>query len=188
MGAHDVFGDGEAEAGAARFAGAGFIDAIEAFEEARKVLGRNAGAEITDIKFDAAVGGAARRVRCGRPNGRTSWRCRSGWKTPGESLRGRRTPRAAIRRSHCRHGIEDLELHALAARNFTKTFFGIIQKFDGRNGLGVEAGLAGFDPGQSEQIFCEARHAGGVFADDFQKLAGGAGVLGNESSRVSEYP
>src|ERR1700690_4006910 len=33
VGEHDVFGDGEAESGAAGFAGAGFVDAIEALEK-----------------------------------------------------------------------------------------------------------------------------------------------------------
>ena len=62
VGEHDVFGDGEAEAGATGFAGAGFIDAIEAFEKARQMLGGDAGAEILHIKFDSefdtAAGGA----------------------------------------------------------------------------------------------------------------------------------
>src|ERR1700675_1232204 len=52
VGQHDVFGDGEAQAGAAGFAGAGFVDAIEAFEQAGQVLGGDAGAEIFDIKLD----------------------------------------------------------------------------------------------------------------------------------------
>src|SRR5258708_37218118 len=54
VGEHDVFGDGETEAGAAGFAGAGLVDAVEALEEAGQVLGGNAGAEILHIKFDAA--------------------------------------------------------------------------------------------------------------------------------------
>src|ERR1035438_2630092 len=61
VGEHDVLGDGEAESGAAGFAGAGLVDAVKALEEARKMLGRNAGAEILNIKFnpefDAAFGG-----------------------------------------------------------------------------------------------------------------------------------
>ena len=58
MGTHDVLGDGEAEAGPAGFAGTGFVDAVETFEKARKVLGGNAGAEVADIKFDATLRGA----------------------------------------------------------------------------------------------------------------------------------
>ena len=54
VGQHDVFGDGEAEAGAAGFAGASFVDAIEALEETRKVLRGNAGAEIPHTEFDRA--------------------------------------------------------------------------------------------------------------------------------------
>ena len=80
----------------------------------------------------------------------------------------------------------DLQFHALAAGDLAETFFGVVQQFDGRDGLGIEAGLAGFHARQREQVFGEARHAGGVFADDFQKLAVGAGIVGARSSRVSE--
>ena len=52
MGQHDVFGDGESQASAAGFARTGFIDAIEALEETREVLGGNAGAEILYAEFD----------------------------------------------------------------------------------------------------------------------------------------
>ena len=45
VGAHDVFGDGEAEAGSPGLSGAGFVDAVEAFEEAGQVFGGDAGAE-----------------------------------------------------------------------------------------------------------------------------------------------
>src|SRR5712671_5431003 len=52
MGQHDVFGDGQAEAGASGFAGAGFVDAIETFEQAWKMLGSDAGAKILDEEFN----------------------------------------------------------------------------------------------------------------------------------------
>ena len=52
VGEHDVLGDGESEAGAAGFAGAGFVDAIETFEEARKVFGGDAGTEVLHEEFD----------------------------------------------------------------------------------------------------------------------------------------
>ena len=55
-----------------------------------------------------------------------------------------------------------------------------MQEFDGRDGFGVEAGLAGFHARQSQQVFGETRHAGSVFADDFEELAVGSGVLGAE--------
>ena len=58
MGQHDVLGDGEAEAGASGFAGAGFVDAIEALEQAREVLGGNAGAEVLDEEFHGVGNGA----------------------------------------------------------------------------------------------------------------------------------
>ena len=52
MGEHDVFGDGEAEAGASGFAGAGFVDPIEAFKETGKMFEGDAGAKILDEEFD----------------------------------------------------------------------------------------------------------------------------------------
>lgn len=52
VGQHDVLGNSQAEAGSSGFAGASLIDAIEAFEEAREVLGGNACAEILDAEFD----------------------------------------------------------------------------------------------------------------------------------------
>jgi len=58
VGEHDVFSDSEAEAGAAGFAGASFVDAVEALEEARKMLRSNAGAEILHEKFHSVGNGA----------------------------------------------------------------------------------------------------------------------------------
>src|SRR5579859_1242970 len=60
VGAHDVLGDGQAEAGAAGFAGAGFIDAVKAFEEAGQMLGGDSGAEVTHIELDGALRAAGR--------------------------------------------------------------------------------------------------------------------------------
>ena len=52
MGQHDVLDDGEAEAGAAGFARAGLVDAIEALEDALQVLGGDAGAEVLNGELD----------------------------------------------------------------------------------------------------------------------------------------
>ena len=52
----DVLSDGESEAGASGFTGAGFIDPVKAFKQAPEVLGGDAGAEITNIEFDAGLG------------------------------------------------------------------------------------------------------------------------------------
>ena len=68
----------------------------------------------------------------------------------------------------------------MTAGDFAETFFGVVQEFDRRDGLGIEASLAGFDAGQSQQVFGEARHAGGVLADDLEKLAVGTGIFGAE--------
>ena len=53
MGKDDVFGNGEPQAGAARFAGAGSIHPVEAFKQASQVLGRNARAEILNVELDS---------------------------------------------------------------------------------------------------------------------------------------
>src|ERR1700722_5956326 len=58
VGEHDVLGDSEAEAGAAGFARSRFVDAIEALEKARKMLGGDARAEILHVEFDSTAGGA----------------------------------------------------------------------------------------------------------------------------------
>src|SRR5690349_10151752 len=55
VGAHDVLGDGEAEAGASGFAGARFVDAIETLEEARQMFGRDSSTVVADIEFDAPL-------------------------------------------------------------------------------------------------------------------------------------
>src|SRR6266576_6699081 len=51
MGQHDVLGDGEAEAGAAGFAGACLVHAIEALEQARQVLGGDSRSEVTHVEL-----------------------------------------------------------------------------------------------------------------------------------------
>ena len=51
MGEHNVLGNGKAKAGASGFARAGFVDTIEAFEQARKVLRGDARAKILDEEF-----------------------------------------------------------------------------------------------------------------------------------------
>ena len=60
VGFDDVLGDGEAEAGAAGFAGAGGVHAIEAFEDAFLIRQRNADAGVGDGDdgFARAGGGA----------------------------------------------------------------------------------------------------------------------------------
>lgn len=53
----DVVGDGEAETGAAGVAGAGVVKASEAFEDPLMVLGRDAGAIVTDVDNGFTVEG-----------------------------------------------------------------------------------------------------------------------------------
>src|SRR5207302_10472470 len=64
-----------------------------------------------------------------------------------------------------------LQINTVSAGDFAEAFFGVVEKLGGGDGLGLETGFAGFDASQGEQIFGEVGHAGGIVADDFQKLA-----------------
>ena len=52
VGLDDVLDDGEAEAGAAGFTGAGLVHTVESLEDAVEVLGGDAGAEVLDSELD----------------------------------------------------------------------------------------------------------------------------------------
>ena len=55
VGLDDVLDDGQAQAGAAGLAGAGFVNAVEALEDAVEVLGGDAGAEVLDGELDLSL-------------------------------------------------------------------------------------------------------------------------------------
>ncbi len=55
-GAGEVFDDGQAKSGAAELAGASLVNAIEAFEEAGKVFGRDSDTGIGNGDLDGFVG------------------------------------------------------------------------------------------------------------------------------------
>ncbi len=59
---HDVFCDRQPQSGAAGFAGAGFVDSIEAFKQPRQMFGRNTRTEILDIEFNRLAMGRAPRT------------------------------------------------------------------------------------------------------------------------------
>ena len=86
--------DREAEAGAAAFAaGAGGVDAVEAFEDPGGLIGLEAGALVGDLDDAVAVARCRRRCvwTCRAGCGRS--RCRRGWRRPGAAgprRRGRR--------------------------------------------------------------------------------------------------
>src|SRR5579872_254746 len=133
MGAHDVLGDGEAKAGASGFAGAGFIDAVEALEEARQVLRGNAGSEVTHIKLDAlrtAGGGGPHSTGAKFDTRAGASVLHSVVDQVGKDLvdgfavgqnQGQRLDGATpVVRLH------NLEVHAVAAGNFAETLFGIV--------------------------------------------------------------
>ena len=64
---HDVLGDSEAETGAARLAGAGFVDPVETLEDAVEVLGGDSRPEVPHGELDANRRARARRRRTRLP-------------------------------------------------------------------------------------------------------------------------
>src|SRR5208282_6627531 len=52
---NDMLGDGKSQPGAAGFPRARFIDAVETLKKAGQMFGRNAGAEVPDVEFDAVL-------------------------------------------------------------------------------------------------------------------------------------
>src|ERR1700733_16092121 len=188
VGEHDVFGDGKAKAGASGFAGAGFVDSIEAFEEAREMFRGNACAEILHEEFDgmgnragaeddASAGSTilqgvidqvGKNLMNGFAVGENHGKIFRQW------IRAGKVP--ALQMVSGR--ILNLQLDAVGAGDFAEALFGVVQQFGGRDTLGLETSLTGLDAGQREQVFGEAGHAGGILADDLQELAGGRTILG----------
>src|SRR6202050_1488181 len=78
-----------------------------------------------------------------------------------------------------RRRILDLQFSPLNTLNFAKALFSVVEKFGWRDRLRVETCFAGLDARQGEQILRESRHARGVLADNFQKLACGRGIFGS---------
>src|SRR5260370_17215844 len=59
VGLDHVTCDGQTEASAAGLPGAGFVDAVEALEDATEVFGGDAGAKVADTALDRAAGAKA---------------------------------------------------------------------------------------------------------------------------------
>ena len=149
---HNVFGDGEAEAGASGLARAGFIDAIEALEEAGEMFRGNACAEILDEKFYGTRSGTSTEndssARCAVFQGIVyqigknlvnSFAIGENWWKIQETTRRR------IRGFQILY----LQINAVSAGNFAKALLGVVEKFCRRNGLHIKASFAGLDTGQS---------------------------------------
>ncbi len=56
LGLHHILGNGEAETGAAGLPGAGFVDPVEALEDAVEVFGGNSLAKVADAELDGVDG------------------------------------------------------------------------------------------------------------------------------------
>jgi hypothetical protein len=187
VGEHDVFGDGEAEAGASGFAGAGFVDAVEAFEEAREVFGGDAGSEVLNEEFDGVRDGAGAEDDASAGGsvfegvfdevGEDLMNGFAVGEDVGKIFRERVGAGKVRALQMVGGGILNLEIDAMGAGDFAEAFFGVMQEFGGGNALGIEAGFAGLDAGEGEQIFGEAGHPAGIFSNDFQEFAGGTAAV-----------
>src|SRR5258707_580634 len=127
MGEHDVLGDGEAQSGAARFAGAGFVDAIEALEQARQMFGSDAGAEVANVELDTVIGSTRAQY--------DALARASVFHSVLDEIRKDLVDGFAV----CIDGgVDDFlngEFHALTASDVMKTLDRVVEKFGGGGGL-----------------------------------------------------
>src|SRR5277367_2731357 len=164
VGFDDVFGDGEAEAGTAGFAGAGGVHTIEAFEDAFGIGEGDADAGIGDGDDGFARGG-------GGGDGDVSAR-RSVLDGVIEEILQHVAEQGGI----AAHGGQlrgdgDLQSDFLAI-GFEQSGFGAgFDEFEQADGGEFQFHFSGFDAGELEQVVGEAREAHGVIADDFQEAA-----------------
>ncbi len=163
MGEHDVLDDGEAETGAAGFAGAGLVDAVEALEDAAEVLFGHARAEVLYVEFD----GIFERARADDDAA-----------AGGAVLHGVLDEVA----EDLGHGIdvgEDEGVGGFAGFEGDAGFDdhagqrldGVVDQSGGADRLHAGLVLAGLDLGEREQVLSEAVHAAGVLEDDGHEFA-----------------
>src|SRR5437588_688338 len=58
MGQNDVFGDGQAQAGATRLPRSGLVNTVETLKKPGQVFGRNSRSKVLHVKFDSSLGRA----------------------------------------------------------------------------------------------------------------------------------
>jgi hypothetical protein len=69
------------------------------------------------------------------------------------------------------NGIFDDEFDFVGAGCFAKALESVLKQFFRADFLNVEPLFPGFHAGEGEEILGQARHAGGILADDFEKFA-----------------
>ena len=152
VGERDVFGDGQSEAGAAGFTGTGFVDAVEAFEQARQVFGGDAGSEILNVEFDSefdsAPGGAGAEGDASAGTSVFHGIVNQVGKNLMNGLAIGEDQRQGFGRDIAILRMLDLQFDSVTAGDLAETLFGVMQQFQRGNGFYVEAGFAGFDARQ----------------------------------------
>ena len=152
------------ETRAADFAGAGPVDAVEAFEDARQIVGWHAAPGVRNGDEDAAVrrdsgidaGFAARLVELDGVIEKIDQRLFQPEGVPGDE------------------GVAHRSAYQIDAANARFRFDGeqrgIDRVFD-RDGAGLGIAPAGFEVGESQQIRCDIVQPDGVRLNDFDKAA-----------------
>jgi len=164
VGLNDVLDNSKSQAGTAGFARACFVDAIEALEDAIKVFEGDAGTEVlhAELDFSGQESGANANV----------------------------LPFPSVLESVLNQVAEDLvhgvgvghdERVGCAGRfkfdvgiddDTAERIDSIFDKGTGAVGLECELVVGTFNAGESEQVFSEAVHAGGVLVNDAEEFAG----------------
>jgi hypothetical protein len=164
MGFYDVLGDGEAEACAADFAGAGCVDAIEAFEDAL-LIGEgdsDAGVGDGDNGFVIARGSAEIHAAAGRSvlHGVVEEILENFAEQAGIAAHGGKLGRIGK--------IEgDIALAGFEKRGGSAAF----DEFGDGDGLILNIELSRFDARELQEIVGETAEARGVVANDFKEAA-----------------
>jgi len=164
VGFDDVFGDAEAEAGAAGFAGAGGIHAVEAFEDAFGIGEGNADAGVGygDDGFARSGGGGDGDVAAGR----------SVLDSIVEEILQHVVEQGGI----TAHGGKlrrdgDLQSDFLAVGFEERGLGARFDELEQADGGKFDFHFSGFDAGEFEEIVGEAGETHGVIANDFEEAA-----------------
>src|SRR5579871_230528 len=168
---HHILGNCEAEAGSSGLPGTGFINPVEAFEDAVEVFGGNSLAKVADTELDGVDGFGDFAGADDDPAVEL---------VAGAAVLDRVLDEVA---EHLEDGVgvgEDLNVGELAdlkdgvfvLNETAHSLDGIAYQDICTNRGGVELLLGGFDTRHDEEVFGEAVHTSGVLEDGAQELAG----------------
>ena len=158
-----MFNDGQSEAGATGFAGTGFVDAVEALEDAAEMLFRHALAEILDVKLDRVIVGASADYDAAARDSVLHGIFNEVAKDLGHGI--------DVGKDHGVDGIAGFESDTRIDNHTSQGLNGILDEGGGAYGLNAGLVLAGFDLGESEEVFSKAVHPAGIFENDVHELA-----------------